>query len=420
MPPRSCPCRIAAGCLLLLLFALMPPVYGQNRLFRSLEDSVYKFNNAQKYTESQALLLPVLQSDGFTADEKYQAALLLSYTYKRVQDYHSTLQFLAKARTFARKTPKKDQYSAIVLAQEAFVYFDTHQYRQADSLMRVLEQTDFRYIDLENKAKLIHQQGYLLFLAKQYPQADAIYDRAIAGLRVTSPCDLPMIYVKKMQLYAAMNRMDLVQYALKQSNRYADSCDIIKYRIYAYEELLVIYRNRNDVAQIAAISQVVDSLNIAYTRSEHIAALHDQKESLLLGEKDQKLQQQQTDKTYLTAGLAGLGLLAAGLLAWLIVYRRRQRKLEVEYKRMRAELETYLARSQTLLPPAKAVSNKATVGLLSDRQQEILRYLSGGLTNKEIADRLSISENTVKYHIKNVYQLLDIKDRRDLFLNGEK
>ena len=158
-----------------------------------------------------------------------------------------------------------------------------------------------------------------------------------------------------------------------------------------------------------------------YAQAEHIAALHDQKESLLLSEKDQKLQQQQTDKTYLTAGLTALGLLAAGLLIWLVVYRRKQRTLETEYKQMRAELETYLAsaRSQTQ-PPAKAVSNKAAVGLLSDRQQEILGYLSGGLTNEEIADRLSISENTVRYHIKNVYLLLDIKDRRDLFLNGEK
>jgi len=72
------------------------PVHGQSDPFRALEDSVYRFNNALKFKESQALLLPVLQSDRLSPDYKYQAAILLSYTYKRVQDYESRCSFWKK------------------------------------------------------------------------------------------------------------------------------------------------------------------------------------------------------------------------------------------------------------------------------------------------------------------------------------
>ena len=44
---------------------------------------------------------------------------------------------------------------------------------------------------------------------------------------------------------------------------------------------------------------------------------------------------------------------------------------------------------------------------LTDRQKEIIDFIRSGLTNKEIATKLFISENTVKYHLKIIYEILD-------------
>ena len=68
------------------------PGNGQVKNYKQLEEQVYQLNNKLKFTEAQSLLLPVLEDSKYTADEKYQAALLLSYTYKRVFDYQSTLK----------------------------------------------------------------------------------------------------------------------------------------------------------------------------------------------------------------------------------------------------------------------------------------------------------------------------------------
>ena len=47
----------------------------------------------------------------------------------------------------------------------------------------------------------------------------------------------------------------------------------------------------------------------------------------------------------------------------------------------------------------------------SQREQEILLFLSHGYTNKEIAKSLEISPNTVKTHLSNIFDKLDVGNR---------
>lgn len=53
-------------------------------------------------------------------------------------------------------------------------------------------------------------------------------------------------------------------------------------------------------------------------------------------------------------------------------------------------------------------------GLLTDREIDITRAVSGGLRNKAIADRLNISEGTVKVHLHNIYDKLGLQGRHAL------
>ena len=48
---------------------------------------------------------------------------------------------------------------------------------------------------------------------------------------------------------------------------------------------------------------------------------------------------------------------------------------------------------------------------ISDREYEVLVLLAGGHTNKEIADRLFVSPNTVKTHLANLYGKLEVSRR---------
>jgi len=51
---------------------------------------------------------------------------------------------------------------------------------------------------------------------------------------------------------------------------------------------------------------------------------------------------------------------------------------------------------------------------LTDREVEVLRLVTAGLRNKEIAVKLGISENTAKYHLKNILEKLHAQSRAEL------
>lgn len=51
---------------------------------------------------------------------------------------------------------------------------------------------------------------------------------------------------------------------------------------------------------------------------------------------------------------------------------------------------------------------------LTEREVEIVYLLAEGLSNKSIAERLSLSENTIKYHLKKMLQKLNVQNRTEV------
>ncbi len=56
-------------------------------------------------------------------------------------------------------------------------------------------------------------------------------------------------------------------------------------------------------------------------------------------------------------------------------------------------------------------NNKTSLDSLSNTELNILKMVSEGKTNQEIADKLFISVHTVKKHISNIFKKLNIKSR---------
>ena len=56
---------------------------------------------------------------------------------------------------------------------------------------------------------------------------------------------------------------------------------------------------------------------------------------------------------------------------------------------------------------------------LTAREREVWALLAEGLTNVQIASRLSLSENTVKFHVQHLYQKLGVKNRTEAALRHQ-
>ena len=52
-----------------------------------------------------------------------------------------------------------------------------------------------------------------------------------------------------------------------------------------------------------------------------------------------------------------------------------------------------------------------TMAVLTEREREIMRLVSEGLSNKAVARRLNIAQGTIKVHLHHVYQKLEINNR---------
>jgi len=73
------------------------------------------------------------------------------------------------------------------------------------------------------------------------------------------------------------------------------------------------------------------------------------------------------------------------------------------------KLVAALTRAETITTQARAQA--AAPSVLTGREIEVLRLIALGATNREIALQLVVSEGTIKNHISNILNRLDLRDR---------
>ena len=83
----------------------------------------------------------------------------------------------------------------------------------------------------------------------------------------------------------------------------------------------------------------------------------------------------------------------------------------VDSETMTRALDTISRRESMMSDPSRT---------LTARELEIVRMIAQGLRNKAIAERLFISEGTVKIHLHNVYEKLGLDGRLELMLHAQK
>jgi DNA-binding CsgD family transcriptional regulator len=89
--------------------------------------------------------------------------------------------------------------------------------------------------------------------------------------------------------------------------------------------------------------------------------------------------------------------------------------LDASDRRENEEHRRHLAALRFLLPSLRAVLARFIPStekvFLSDREQEVLKWMKEGKTNWEISQILQISERTVKFHIRNIFKKLGASRR---------
>jgi two-component system, NarL family, nitrate/nitrite response regulator NarL len=86
-------------------------------------------------------------------------------------------------------------------------------------------------------------------------------------------------------------------------------------------------------------------------------------------------------------------------------------------RRLTAALVAELRRPGEELP---SNNEGKLIAQLTDREKDVISLIGEGLKNKQIADRLFISETTVRHHITSILKKLQVSDRLELLIFAYK
>ena len=393
--------------LLLLILFVFTQSFGQSEKLKKLENQIKTFNDNLQYEKSIAVLNEIITNEQSTHYEKYYAYLLESFTHKRLFNYTKTLHKLDLALAEGLQSDQKEEVKNTIDAEKCFVYFDTQDYPKAEALITQLRKLNFKHLTIPTQSWIIMQDGYIKMLNKDYAKSEQLLNEAAALVKANSPENLPNIYGKKMELFNKMNLFEKRDTAFKEGLLLAKKYNKVKYEMYLYQVMRNIFQENEDYKNAFFTQKKYDSIVKYYNATDANGKLELAEKKL----EDENRQLKEQNEKYIDYILYGVILSLLLLLFFSVrLYQSNRTKrilVEKENTRIHDEIERL---TQALDEKGNATLNLSNYSL-TDRQKEIIELIRSGLTNKEIATKLFISENTVKYHLKIIYEILDIEHR---------
>lgn len=393
--------------LLLLILFVFTQSFGQSEKLKKLENQIKTFNDNLQYEKSIAVLNEIITNEQSTHYEKYYAYLLESFTHKRLFNYTKTLHKLDLALAEGLQSDQKEEVKNTIDAEKCFVYFDTQDYPKAEALIIQLRKLNFKHLSIPTQSWIIMQDGYIKMLKKDYVKSEQLLNEAAALVKANSPENLPNIYGKKMELFNKMNLFEKRDTAFKEGLLLAKKYNKVKYEMYLYQVMRNIFQENEDYKNAFFTQKKYDSIVKYYNATDANGKLELAEKKL----EDENRQLKEQNEKYIDYIL--YGVIVSLLLLLYFAFRLYQSNMakrilvEKENTRIHNEIERL---TQALDEKGNASLNLSNYNL-TDRQKEIIDFIRSGLTNKEIATKLFISENTVKYHLKIIYEILDIDHR---------
>lgn len=385
-------------------------IFGQPEKIKVLENQIKTHNDNLQYEKSIAILSEITNSEEATAYEKYFAYLFKSYTYKRLFNYTKTLHNLDLALAEGLKSDFKKEVINTIDAEKCFVYFDTQDYAKAAMLINKLRKLNFKHLSIPTKSWVIMQEGYIKMLRQQFKESEELLNEAMVIVANNSPENLPNIYGKKIELYNKMKSYTKRDQAFQTGIQLAKKYQKIKYEMYLYQVMRNIYQENEDFKNAFYTQKKYDSIVKFYNATDANGKLELAEKKL--EDENQKLKEQ--NKRYVDYILYGLifFLLILLFFAFRLYQSNKQRRILAEKENVRIHNEI-----ERLTIEIDERGNKKldlSVYELTERQKEIIQLIQDGKSNKEIANLLFVSENTIKYHLKVIYDILDIAHRSEL------
>jgi ATP/maltotriose-dependent transcriptional regulator MalT len=215
---------------------------------------------------------------------------------------------------------------------------------------------------------------------------------------------LGILEVREGKTGEGLKKLLLAKQIVEQTERLELKKQVMKELAVAYE---LLQQPEKSIESWKAFNILNDSIN----NEQKLWAFEEMQARFEAIEKDKKIQLQDLElakerskKKRLGLGLTIAFLLSIGLIYYYIVqWRKKVRIKEIELiKKPNGSIIDFEKINGKLLSP------------LTGREKEIITLVEKGMSNHKIAEKLFVSENTVKTHLKNIFSKTEASNRTDL------
>lgn len=393
--------------VIIFSFLLFSFSFGQKVDQQKLSQEISDLNDKYEYETSILKLEEIINNNRSTEYDKYFAYIQKALTYKRLYNYPEVLINLELAEKHGMKSDRKEEVELRIMVERMFVKFDSTQFDEARELNAQINEKNLDLLDAETKSFYLVSNAHFQMQDGNYSKAKEILNDALNVLENENPKHLPVVYAKLIRLYQYTEDKENALAAFEKGMFYADKYNTDIYRISVLYALSHFYMAIGDYEN--AYLNEIKRLEISsrYNAPVQSGKLNILEKDILDTKKNLELQYERRARYFLIILTVILSLLIIVLIKLAQSNKQKRKLIERENQRMRIDLQEL----------SKELNEKGEAKLklkdykLTNRQIEVINLVRQGKTNKEIGAELFISENTVKYHLKIIYNELGIENR---------
>jgi len=300
----------------------------------------------------------------------------------------------------------KNVDSAIYYYKRAFIIYK--RYDKTKEYATVLNNLGRMYLDKSDykHAKLNFLEAYHIF--------DSIGEKNM----------LAAVVRNQGELYFYQGNFKLAAKKMQRALQWYKESGFVKGQVETTELLSKIYMAESRYGKASEMMQQYNGLKDSLLNSENQAIIAEMETKYQVKEKTRiikllQLQNQLHTRQIKMQTLLILSMIIVVILL-IILFFSHYKRTGLKEQKLRLELQNYLLQIAEM--EGKLKNRKDDCGKktnleqlnnynLSKQELKVIRLIAEGFKNAEIAEKLFVSQNTIKTHIKNVYSKLDVKNR---------
>ncbi|KZE83829.1 hypothetical protein AV926_03980 [Myroides marinus] len=376
----------------------------QAQVYKTIEQN----NRRQDFKTSIVEIHKIIHNSKSTDLDKYEAYYLKYVVYKRLYNFSEAKDNLDLAQGYADKTIHRESLRNKYQLELLLIQVELRNYKGVADKYSDLQSIKTLELDRVDQALLKFLEAVVLVETSSgnAKQALKLVDESIEVLQEFYPEYVSVVLRLKIKIYTLLNQYNTAYKIYEQDIYLAKNYNTISYEIDLYRSMVEYYKEIGDYGKSLEYSRLVLDQVTLYNATEKSTELKliekqlNEEENLLLLHKKER-------DFYIM--IAILVLLLIGVYYLVLVFKRRKRAVK-QIEKQNSQMQLDIKQLQDKL---KGIDIKS-YSRLSKRQKQIVDLVQKGKTNKEIGETLFISENTVKYHLKIIYEILQIKGKADL------